>query len=58
MKTIYDGWVKVRPWFNRRFRTWGYCELCKSLSCAPGWLHLSTKRYRCTKCFDPRKVAP
>ena len=56
MKTIYgDGWVKVRPWFNKKFFTEGSCELCRSLSCRPGWLHLVTKRFRCTRCFDPRR---
>ena len=58
MNTIYgDGWVKVRPWFNKKFPTMGGCERCRSFTCAPGWLNLSTKIFRCTKCFDPRTEA-
>ena len=58
MKTIYgDGWVKVTPWRNRRFFTEGHCERCHGFSCAPGWLNIYTKAYRCAKCFDPRRDA-
>lgn len=58
MKTIYgDGWVKVRPWFNKKFFTEGCCECCKAFTCAPGWLNIRTKAYRCAKCFDPRQEA-
>lgn len=58
MKTIYgDGWVKVRPFFNQKFPTEGYCELCRGFSCAPGWLNIVSKAYRCAKCFDPRRAA-
>jgi hypothetical protein len=56
VKTIHgDGWVLTRPWFNKKFFTEGYCQICKSFSCAPGWLQLGTKKFRCAKCFDATK---
>jgi len=58
MKTLYgDGWVKVRPLLNTKFPTEGSCERCRSFSCAPGWLNIYTKAYRCGRCFDPRQEA-
>jgi hypothetical protein len=32
------------------------CEMCGSSTLAPHWYSIKTKKFRCTKCFEPPLV--